>query len=180
MISRQDLQDQEETAQQLWPETTKWVKSSQREAPVSIREARRRFYEPKRIGESELPLTYSQIEASIEESRAMLDWGDDWDGEGSPGYALATWLRAKSFIEQNAILLWQRIGYSIPAPQVQPGSYGSIDIHWKTKNHELLVNVPVDEQEPASFYGDDFARHSIKGSLNLSAKNDWLLMWLME
>ncbi len=127
-----------------------------------------------------IPSELRYLEAPIERSREILSWEDDWDGEGSPGYAQATWDRAIAFVICNAMRLYSLQGVRVVAPDVWPGPDGSIDIRWQNKGRDLLINVPVEEGEPATFHGDDNDNNVVKGHLNLSARNDWLLMWLME
>jgi hypothetical protein len=64
--------------------------------------------------------------------------------------------------------------------KVLPGPDGSIDILWKNSKRELLVNIPADKAEPASFYGDDFGRLSIKGKMETSSLHPSVLMWLIN
>lgn len=50
--------------------------------------------------------------------------------------------------------------------------------NWQTDGRELLGNVPVDADKPATFYGDDRAQNVVKGSIDIAAHNEWLLLWL--
>jgi hypothetical protein len=126
------------------------------------------------------PPNFDQIMAALDESRRILEWDDDWDGEGSPKYEETTWQRAADFLRSNALRLWEEYASSIEAPRVLPGPDGSIDIHWQTGDHELLVNIPADSDELATYYGDTPKGHVIKGKLDTSADNPWLLMWLAK
>ena len=127
-----------------------------------------------------LEWSFSHIREAVERSREILTWEDNWDGEGSPGFSEAAWLRAVGFLMDNAERLWRKYRTPIQAPEILPGPDGSIDIHWKTEHHELLVNIPANQSELASFYGDDSARHAIKGKLDTDSDSRWLLMWLAE
>ncbi len=115
----------------------------------------------------------------IEESRSLLALADDWDGEGSPAYAKATWQRATNFLAENAASLYLLFGKWVEAPEISPGPYGSIDLHWQTPARELLVNVPAAASQPATYYGDDRGQNRLKGTLDTAGRNEWLLMWLM-
>ncbi len=117
---------------------------------------------------------------AIEDSRWILELAEDWDGEGSPPYLLATWRRATDFLLNNSLRLLEYFGVSISPPTIDPGPNGSIDLHWKTPTHELLVNIPAVNGELAGYYGDSRAGRVTKGSLDTSAPNQWLLMWLTE
>ncbi len=119
---------------------------------------------------------------AIEESRRLLEWQDNWDGERSPGYARATWDRATTFVRSNALSLWQDFGRWMHAPEIMPGSRGRIDIEWSLDDRELLVTIPVDAAEQAEFYGYDRDRAIvIKGRLDTdSPLSAWLLTWIAE
>jgi hypothetical protein len=121
-----------------------------------------------------------EIEEAIEESRSLLELEDVWDGEGSPGYTGDTWNRAIEFLKDNTRRLRDILGVRISAPGISPGPNGSIDLHWKTVSRELLINIPTDPDQPAGYYGDDMGKNRIKGTLDTSGRNEWLLMWLMD
>ena len=120
----------------------------------------------------------SHILEAIQKSRRILDLQDDWDEEGSPGYAASTWERATGFLADNAIRLWRDKGVYVDAPRVLPGPEGSIDLHWRSHDRQLLINVPPDVDEPATYYGQKSVDQVVKGNLDTSAQNEWLLMWI--
>jgi hypothetical protein len=127
-----------------------------------------------------IPPNFGQILREIEKSQHLLELEHDWDGEGSPGYEKQTWDRATTFLSHNIILLWQLYHVCVDVPRISPGPDGSIDIHWKSKSPELLINIPSDLSEPADYYGDNKLGQIVKGVLDTSVKNLWLLMWLMQ
>ena len=126
------------------------------------------------------PPNFDELRSAIEKSRQMLGWEDDWDGEGSPGYAEATWKRATDFVMQNTLQLWRNYGFYADIPRVTPGPDGSVDILWRSDKRKLLLNVPTDVKELASYYGENSDHETIEGTLDISLTNDWLLMWLMK
>jgi len=126
------------------------------------------------------PPNREALSLAIQESHSLLDLPNDWDGEGSPGYAESTWTRAVDFLLQNAERLWQDQGVEVSAPAILPGPDGSIDLHWNTKNHELLLNIPADPGGLAEYYGDTVDGNAVSGKLTIAARNQWLLMWLAE
>jgi hypothetical protein len=72
------------------------------------------------------------------------------------------------------------LGRELPAPAILPGPNGSIDLHWKTPRFELLVNVPREEANPATFYGDDYGSLCIRGNLNTTEEFvGFLGFWLL-
>jgi hypothetical protein len=126
-----------------------------------------------------LPEPLAPLAGAIGHSRRILAWPDDWDDEGSPGYDERVWLRAVGFLLSNAVQLWNDRGLAIPPPDIDPGAYGSIALDWRSGPRQLLLDIPVDEHAPATFYGDDgnFG-HVVKGSLDLADDNSWLMLWL--
>ncbi|MDQ2830728.1 MAG: hypothetical protein M3Y74_16985 [Chloroflexota bacterium] len=132
-----------------------------------------------------IPLELGDIQRAIQEAQTILDLQDDWDGEGSAGYAASTLKRASEFVLDNALRLWRSQRLHIPAPVIGPGPDGSIDIHWQLATRTLLVNVPANADKPATFYGSDrtsrdkSARNVIEGFLDTSVQHQWLLMWLI-
>lgn len=126
----------------------------------------------------------SDIDAAIQEAQTILELQDDWDGEGSPGYAESTLRRAIDFLLLNTSRAWECCGIRTQAPVIGPGPDGSIDIHWKTSTRKLLVNIPADSNKAATFYGDDRTSRDgatsnvIEGCLDTAIDHLWLLMWL--
>lgn len=130
---------------------------------------------------SRLPTAINDLAVSIGSSRSLLDLPDDWDDAGAPGYLEATWQRAVTFLVSGVSRLWQEHRVRTERADVLPGPRGSIDLDWRTPGHELLINVPVDTSQPFAYYGDDGAgERKIKGTLDPSAPNRWLLAWLAE
>jgi hypothetical protein len=114
------------------------------------------------------------LESAIERSRWMLDLQENWDEEGSPPIAEATWDVAASFLRRQAEIYWRHHVAVIPVPHIAPGSDGSIDIHWKTDRFELLVNIYQGPDFTAGFYGEDCGRSKIKGKLDPVSKSAYL------
>ncbi len=134
---------------------------------------------PEYIDSQDQP-TSNELLRVIEESRHLLELGDDWDGEGGLGYAEETWSRAIRFLTDNVLRLQHLTQQSVIIPFIDPGPYGSIDIHWRTDKCELLINVPQESDKPLGFYGDNFGSSSIKGKLDTSENNEWIMLWLMK
>jgi hypothetical protein len=127
-----------------------------------------------------VPAELKYIWDAVERSREMLTWEDDWDGEGSPGYADSTWRRAVELIYEGAVNLYDSARIRIAAPSVLPGPHGSIDIQWQQGQRRLLINVPAEPEAPITFYGDDRGGNTIEGSWDDTAGNKGILVWLTE
>lgn len=98
--------------------------------------------------------THIQVVAEAKERLLALE--DDWDGEGAPAYCEQT-------IEAAAAFFYQLVERSELATQVRilPANEGSIDLHWKTAQFELLVNFHPGGS--VSYYGDDYCENAIQG-----------------
>ena len=121
----------------------------------------------------------SDIQEAITASRSILELEDDWDDQGSPGYSETTWRRASEFLLRQANLARMSLDRELPVPKILPGPNASIDLHWKLAGFELLVNIPSDGAQPATFYGDDYRNSCIRGNLNTSEEIRGLVVWLL-
>jgi hypothetical protein len=132
------------------------------------------------VRDPSLPSELDHIEEAIRNSRWVLAIELDDDAGVTERYSEATLDRAGEFLRRHALWLWSNHGVVIDAPRLEPGPNGSIDIHWKTGRYELLVNIRSDPSARAGFYGDDYGTISIKGTLDPSACNKGVLMWLTD
>jgi hypothetical protein len=122
---------------------------------------------------------HSGIQEAITASSSILELEDDWDDQGSPRYSEATWRRASEFLLRQADLARVSLGRELPVPKILPGPNASIDLHWKVPGFELLVNIPSDAAQPATFYGDDYRNSCIRGNLNPAEEVRGLVVWLL-
>lgn len=119
-----------------------------------------------------------QLDEAIEESRQILELRDNWDGEGGEAYLESTWQRAVDILYR--FHEWtSRVGKTARVPVIGPGPNGSIDLHWKSEQIELLLNVPKDTDALGEFYGDDYGKFSIKGTFDTEEIVEPLLRWLV-
>lgn len=122
---------------------------------------------------------FNLLNKEIDESKQrILSLKDNWDKEGSKGYKEEIWNRSISFLRQLYQKLYGEYKIEIAIPDILPGPEGSIDIHWKTEKYELLINIPSDLNEPASFYGDNYSNLKIQGTFELKQLNIMLIDWL--
>ena len=120
------------------------------------------------------------IEEAIQDSRKILDWPDDWDGEGSKTFGESTWSRAVNWLREATVALHKRHELWVDPPQILPASEGSIDIYWKTSKSELLINFPENPEESVEYYGCGNQKDTVRGKLDVSQSGEWLLAWLMQ
>lgn len=126
-----------------------------------------------RQGESEIDLSGLLLSA-VEESRQIVSMRDE-DGNAMCG--LAAWERARDYLLDVAGRVRDRYGVAVPAPSISPGPDGGVDFHWRGGPREMLLNVPGDAAKAITFYGQDGAGNSIKGTTT-STDNGGLLIWL--
>jgi hypothetical protein len=126
------------------------------------------------------PADLAYLNDAVQRSRGLLDLEDDWDGDGAVSIKEPTWRRMQEYLLGNATGFWEVTGTSIPAPKIGPAQEGSIDLLWEVGDRMLLLNIPEDSKEPASFYGEEGALDSIKGNLDTTGQSHWLLMWLTK
>jgi hypothetical protein len=121
-----------------------------------------------------------ELKAEIEQAKHLLELSNDCDEEGSPACSVGTLDRAAAFLTAHSAKGYELCSSYPPAPKIGPGPDGSIDLHWKQKTWELLVNIPANANQMAVFYGDDYGAAKIKGSFDLKTLNRGILAWLMH
>jgi len=121
-----------------------------------------------------------ELKAEIEHAKTILTLAHDWDEEGSPAYSKNALARAVAFVAAHSAKGYDLRSSYPPAPKIGPGPDGSIDLHWKQKSWELLVNIPADDAQMAVFYGDDYGVAKIKGSFDPKTVNLGIVNWLMH
>jgi hypothetical protein len=130
-----------------------------------------------------LPPEIISLDDAIQNSRSLLDLKDNWDDEGSVGYAESTWRRARNFLIRNAIRFFRSQNKCFDPPEILPGPHGSIDLHWMTDTRELLINVPARTEATIGYYGDnkaDETEHAIRGKNIESTNPEWIFLWLSK
>lgn len=129
----------------------------------------------------QLPEALRPVAERLDRSRSMLDLGLDWDGEGSPGYEEATWQRAAELVVKTSTRHYQLTRKTAPDPVITKGDEGSIDVQWRTRTRNILINIPADHNASVPFFAHDAESpsHDIGAELDPSVSNEWLLAWLL-
>jgi hypothetical protein len=136
---------------------------------------------PKIDAFTELPQEFSEFQMKIDESMSrILALEQNFDEKNSPPYEKSTLNRAISFIKKLAYSVWKLNQMIIPIPKILPGPEGSIDVCWKTPTFQLLINFPMDLDEPASYYGDDYGKNTTEGIFDGTKLDQIFLFWLLE
>jgi len=113
------------------------------------------------------------LQNAIMQSRDLLDIGDE-----EMNVDELAWQRAADFLLGQATRALRTHKTLLPVPDILPGPSHSIDLHWETSGFELLINVPSDTNQLATFYGDDHNTMEIRGKLDPSKVNPGVLSWL--
>lgn len=116
---------------------------------------------------------------SIERSKAMLNIRDNWDGEGSPGYSEDTWKRAVNFLLSMRRIAREQFQTQIAAPVISPADQGSIDVFWRNSGRNLLINIPADPMQSASYYGERNPEDTVCGTARVNSERPDLVAWLI-
>jgi hypothetical protein len=121
------------------------------------------------------------VRSEIEDSRRLLHFVEDWDGDNSPGYRQETWELAVDFVLRFLADLDERFSIAHDAIELMPGSYGNIDVEIVFGARRIFFSFPADQTAAIRFFArDDESRDEIKGSLSTSTRVDWLIGWLAE
>jgi len=120
---------------------------------------------------------YKDLEETIGNILALQE---NWDGEGGKPYLKETLDRAAEFVKKLSFALWKKTQKLISPPSLLPGPDGSVDVQWKTPKFDLLVNIPEDSNESATFASDDYEQNSVKGTFDQKKINPALFYWLIE
>jgi hypothetical protein len=82
----------------------------------------------------------------------MTELLDDWDDDGGKAISKALANRVADFLSKMESMAqhWDR---ELLDPTLSPGPAETVDIHWKTEDFELLVNVK-NSDGLCSFYGE--------------------------
>ena len=115
--------------------------------------------------------------SEINNSKRFLKLMDNWDNLGSKFYKLETWIKMKNFLLKIARDFYNHSSLLLPPPYINPSASGAFDLHWKTKDFELLLRIPEENDVLISFYGDNYKQIKIRGTLEVS-KLKPLIEWI--
>lgn len=129
-----------------------------------------------------LPPELSRISDAIEHSKAICRRPPDPSDELALECSPATWQRATKVLFDHALSIWEKAKVAIRPPVISAGPDGSLDLYWTAAPYGLLLNVPADPKQPATYFGDDAANpdtNRTSGKLDPTKPIDiGILMWL--
>jgi hypothetical protein len=136
-------------------------------------------------GQTALPLVpkeLSPILDAIENSKAIVNCQPDPSDDLPLACSHETWQRATRILIDHALAVWVKIKVVIRAPTISAGPEGSVDLYWTSAPYGLLINIPPDPKQPATFFGDDATNPDAtrtSGMLEPAKPIDvGILMWL--
>ena len=116
----------------------------------------------------------------LAQAESMLERPRDEDEEDTSAFSSETLLRAKTFLLGQSKQFRKICGHFPPVPRIGSGPNGSVDLYWKEKDWELLINIPAEDGKMATFYGDDYGAQKIKGSFDPNSFNYGIVPWLIR
>lgn len=102
-----------------------------------------------------VPVELTSVVDVMRRARHIIDLPPNWDGEDGIGCDEATWKRAFRIVVDHATNIWTRFQKVSCPYRVTPDLEGGLDIHWRSGQLELLMNVPPDADEVVAFFGND-------------------------
>lgn len=120
---------------------------------------------------------HQEIEAETERAKSLIGQPDP---DGDIVYSAETLERAIAFLKLHIEWLWRVGGTRAPMPTIGPGPAGSVDLFWKRRSWKLLVNIPSPHDALANFYGDDYGKQKVKGTIDPEKVSHTIAACLME
>lgn len=149
---------------------------------VSPRKTRRPRTGP---GQSFLPILPTELALvadAIENSKVIFNRLSDPLDENALSCSRETWQRATQLLTDHALSVWEKAKVTIRPPTISAGPEGSVDLYWTAAPYGLLLNVPADPRQPATYFGDAAANpdsNRTSGKIDPTKPIDvGVLMWL--
>lgn len=100
-----------------------------------------------------VPFELIHIKLAIEDSKEILEYQEDWDGEGSAPVKFTTYESSVSFLINYAKHIFYNSHLIIKAPYIDCLRDGAIYLQWETEKGKLLI-IFKEGKEVAFFYGE--------------------------
>ena len=161
--------------------TENLLREKEKMIKISISDLREFFQEhgikiEEDIFKYEIPKKLSE---EIEKSKKLLELKDGWNSPESKGYKLETLVKVNKFLILIFTEFHKRFGQDLIIPYIDPGINGAIDLHWKTEKFEMHLTIPERDDEPISYYGDNYGPFFQEGCIINGKINSWL-SWMKE
>ena len=121
------------------------------------------------------------LDSEVRRASPLFELASDDDEGADVASKTRAFRRAVDFLNDQSRIVYKWHKTFAPVPDIDLGPGGSVDLHWKAPDWELLINIPSDPRREATFYGD--TRDScfqFKGSFNPIAFDYGIALWLMK
>lgn len=108
----------------------------------------------------------------------MLDWQEDWDGEGSAKPNVYSIIKARRWIGQMRADATDT-GKGWEEPHTAPDENGDVAFEWWNGDHNLIVYVSPDTIYYLQAWGPNIGSQMVDGEINGAEDNKKLWLWLM-
>lgn len=129
-----------------------------------------------------MPSELSPVADAVEDSRGIFNRQPDPSDDLALACSQETWRRATKILIDHALSIWEKLTVAIRPPVISAGPEGSVDLYWSSDPYGLLLNVPADPKQPATYFGDDATNpdsNRTSGKLDPGKPIDvGILMWL--
>lgn len=124
-----------------------------------------------------------KLRAAIARARSYLEQHhDSADPDAAQLPNDITWGRAETFLLAQSRLTLQ-LGHValLDIPFVSVADGGSVDLYWRDDERTLLINIPEDLSQPASYYAQNVAGTvTMGGSVATDESTPMLAVWLIR
>jgi hypothetical protein len=123
-----------------------------------------------------------EVIGALSRARELLDWEDNWDGEGAKQFKEETFKRAENFLRECSNYIFQTFSSRLKAPIVGPTHESALQLLWKLPEFKLLITIPEKSDEPISYFGKDEANAKlfIEGTYIEGGHGKGLFTWIHE
>lgn len=130
---------------------------------------------------SEMNNELFELISKIERTRKkILSLKDNFDEAGSKAYKKKTLNRIMNSLINCFLSLSEKDKINIKPLEILPGPDQSIDLLWKTKDFQLLINIPNNPKELVSYYGDDYGDNTMEGTSEFNKLGEVIKYWVKK
>lgn len=124
---------------------------------------------------------YPDLRPTLEAARKILSLPGDFDGYGTVPFTEETWQRSYKFLRRMLVQLREGFDVDLEPPMVSIGENSSVEFYWSTPTFELLVTIPNDVKERASFLGRNLKRGArIVDTFDPASYHPGLVAWIVN
>lgn len=124
---------------------------------------------------------YPNLRPTLAAARKILALEPDFDGYGTVPFSRETWQRSYKFLRGMLVQLREGSDVDLEPPMVSVGENASVEFYWSTPTFELLITIPEDVKERASFLGRNLKRGArIVDTFDPTSYHPGLIAWIVN